>query len=216
MTYLSAVMGSVLDSFFSTDRQSLQTPSYLSITPESYRGMIPSLYDKYKHFPLVEMQFSVWEDFKNYHGKVEYYLFGGGLRHGGVCFRIPNQDAVVVQAELVLGRPRGTEIKWFVLCRKGKWKPKKEDEIHISTHDWHSGTVLKVAHDFAKNFKTYHALFNNCNDWKHKVVEYMRKEGPPNVQRPNCLEELLHLAKKLGTHLNVMQEEIGEVEEVNE
>ena len=177
--------------------------------------MIPSLYDKYRHCPLVIMQFSVWQNFKNYHGKVEYYFFGGGLRHGGVCFRIPKQD-VVAQAELVLGMPGGAEIKWFVLCRKGKWKPKEEDEIYISTYDWHSGTVLKVAHDFAKTFKTYHALFNNCNDWKHKVVEHMRKEGPPNVQRPNSLEELMHLAKKLGTDLSVRQEAIGEVEEVNE
>ena len=175
--------------------------------------MIPSLYDKYKHLPQVEIQFQVWEDFKNFDGKVEYYFFGGGFRHGGVCFRIPKQD-VVAQAELVLGL-HGAEIKWYVLCRKGKWRP-KEDKIYMSTYAWHAGTVLKVAHDFAKYFNTYHSLFNNCNDWKHKVVEHMRNAGPPNVQRPNSLEELIGLAEKFGTNLVVTHKPIGRVQEVDE
>lgn len=175
--------------------------------------MIPSLYEKYKHWPLVEIQFQVWQDFKNYHGKVEYYFFGGGFRHGGVCFRIPKQD-VVGQAELVLGL-HGAEIKWYVLCRKGKWRP-KEDKIYVSEYDWHVGTVLKVANDFAYHFKTYHILFHNCNDWKIEVVEHMRKEGPPNVDRPNSLEDLMGLAEEFKTDLVVRHKPIEGVPEVNE
>lgn len=186
------------------DRQSSQTAS------ENYQGMISLLYEKYSHYPRIELQFDVWEGFKNHHGKVEYYFFGGGTKHGGLCFRIPKQD-VVAQAELVVHQ-FDKETKWFVLCREGEWRP-KEEKIYMSTYDWHMGTILKVAHDFAKFFKNYHTYFNNCNDWKYKLVEYMRENGPPDVQIPNSLEELMILAKDFGTELIIMQKAIGNVQE---
>ena len=175
------------------------------------QSMSAAAYSKYPYAPHVKFQFDVWEKFKDYEGKVEYYLFGRMLGHGGLCFRIPDTDTIA-QAELVVSELDAYhgQMRWYILVKKtNKWKPKSEADVQISKHAWHAGTVLHMAHKFAQVFKSYHALFNNCNAWKKKVVAYLRENGPPkNLMRPNCLEDLIRQCKKEGVALEVFLQDI--------
>ena len=163
------------------------------------------LYDAYTYYPLVKLQFAVWQAFKMHEGKVEYYLFGGGMKHGGICFK-SIQTGAVGQAELVYSKIEECkgERKWYVMCREGTWEPSPGTKVHTSEHAWHVSTVLYMCHQFSGYFKTYHALFNDCNSWKNNIVEHMRSNGPGNIKMVNSLEELIHRAKEdLGLHLEV-------------
>lgn len=171
---------------------------------------------KYSNAPIVKFQSEVWKKFKDYEGKVEYYYFGGGLGHGGLCFRIPDSNTVA-QAELTVrevkvGDEPEKKMRWYVLVRLSKeWKPKHNEKVHTSTYSWHVGTVLFMVHNFAKKFKNYNMLCNNCNDWKKGVVDEMRKMGPPRLQRPKTLDELIEQRKSDGLILAI---ETGEFTEV--
>lgn len=170
------------------------------------KSMWAAAYSKYPYASIVKFQFDVWENFKDYEGKVEYYFFGRTLGHGGVCFRIPGTDTAA-QAELVVSELDAYhgEMRWYILVQTTKkWKPQHNDDVQVSTYAWHTGTVLHMVHNFANAFKQYHILFNNCNKWKTNIVTYMRDNGPPkNLTRPNCLEDLIRQCKKQGVSLEV-------------
>ena len=172
-------------------------------------SMTGAVYSKYQYAPIIELQYKVWEDFKDYEGKVEYYFFGRKLGHGGLCFRIPNTDTIA-QAELVVSKRKeyNQEMRWYILVKKSKkWIPNSEDEVQVSEHAWHAGTVLHMGHNFAKVLKKYHMFFNNCNTWKRNVVAYMRDEGPPeNITKPSCLDDLMKQCKEEGVSLTVVQD----------
>ena len=172
--------------------------------------MSAALYSKYPYAPLVKFQFDVWENFKEYEGKVEYYPFGRMLGHGGLCFRIPDTDTIA-QAELVVSELDAYhgETRWYILVHKTtKWKP-GEDEVQVSEHAWHAGTVLYMIHNFAKLFKNDHMLFNSFNAWKRKMVAYMRdNETPKNLTKPNCLEDVMGQCKEEGVSLEIFVDDI--------
>ena len=139
---------------------------------------------KYPYSGHINLHFLVWEEFRNHKGKIQYYYFGKSFGHGGVCFRIPDSDTIA-QAGLVLDDDayQGKRRCWSVLVKKTmttEWKPESEDDVKVSEYDWHIGAMLHMAHKFAKEFKDYNMLYNNCKHWKWRIVDYMRKNGPPN------------------------------------
>ena len=160
----------------------------------------------YPYAPLIRFQTDVWRQFKDHEGKLQYYFYKGENSHGGICFRIPNSN-VVAQGELMVSNLREYkgERRWYVLCRKSKgWRPDSDDDVKTSEHCWHIGSVLQILHVFAKKFGDYNVCCNDCNTWKKKVVEYMRNEGPKgDVKRASRLEDLHHLAEKMGFSLEV-------------
>ena len=95
------------------------------------KSMCAAVYSKYPYASIVKFQFDVWENFKDYEGKVEYYFFGRMLGHGGVCFRIPGTDTVA-QAELVVSELDAYhgEMRWYILVQTTKkWKPQHNDDV---------------------------------------------------------------------------------------
>ena len=113
----------------------------------------------------------------NYKGKIQYYFFGRRFGHSGVCFRFHDSDTPAT-AKLIIDKFQG-EDKWFIRVKTTEWRPRSENEVEISKHDWHVGAMLHVAHRFSQGkFRNYHKLFNNCNRWKKEVVDYMREKGP--------------------------------------
>ena len=138
-----------------------------------------SITTSYPYAGYIKVQFAVWEDFKNYKGKIQYYFFGTRFGHGGVCFRMQDSDTTA-KAELIVDKFQG-EDKWFIYVKTTEWRPTSENEVEVSKYDWHVAAMLHEAHRFSRDvFKDYHKLYNNCNHWKIKVVRYMREKGPPN------------------------------------
>lgn len=132
---------------------------------------------RYPYAAYIKFQFAVWEEFKNYEGKIQYYFFGRRFGHGGVCFRFHESD-IPAKAELIIDKFQ-EEDKWFIRVKTTEWRPRCENKVEVSKHNWHVGAMLHVAHRFSQGkFRNYHKLCNNCNDWKKEVVCYMREKGP--------------------------------------
>lgn len=201
-TPLHCRMGSALSSFYPNGSEtkfsnSLATLPFVGPT----LPMTASIYDKYPASNYIVFDVSVWSNFRTFNGKPEYYLFGGGTKHGGICFRDPISGACGVME--LLYASFDDKKKWFTRVRKSKWNP-GEATVYTSVHPWKKETVLFIAKEFAECFKLYHALFNNCNHWKQKLVEKMRGEGPPQgIYDVDTLEQFLILGSYLGVHLYI-------------
>ena len=151
--------------------------SNASHSSTSIADKFTSITTRYPYAAYIKFQFAVWEDFKNYKGKIQYYFFGRRFGHGGVCFRFHESD-IPAKAELIIDKFQG-EDKWFIHVKTTEWRPRSENEVEVSKHVWHVGAMLHVAHRFSQGkFRNYHKLCNNCNDWKKEVVRYMREKGP--------------------------------------
>jgi len=130
-------------------------------------------YKKVPYGKTLTMSIELFELFKGYSGHVEYYLWGGGLTHGGICFRKCDDNDAVGQLELVFGKSSG----WTMIARLGKWRPPESDQVKTSLHPWNMATAIEQMHNVSKEFGTWTAL-KNCNHWKAKVEEILAKEGP--------------------------------------
>lgn len=148
-----------------------------------------SITTRYPYAAYIKFQFAVWEDFKNYKGKIQYYFFGRRFGHSGVCFRFHDSDTPPT-AKLIIDKFQG-EDKWFIRVKTTEWRPRSENEVEISKHDWHVGAMLHVAHRFSQG--------NNCNHWKKEVVRYMREKGP--LKDLSQLDDIIRQLLKEGVVL---------------
>ena len=149
------------------------------------------------YFGKISIERAVWEDFKDYKGRVKYYLFRTGL-HGVICFQNANGDCAAT-ADLVVGNLAGIPLgrnQWHVRCKKSKWDPKNR-EVYESEYEWHIGTVLVRCNEFGKQFGSYDAFFRNCFTWQKEVVKYLKDRGPAShVRKPQSLGDLRQLAEE--------------------
>lgn len=168
------------------------------------RSMSALLFDKYEYARQIVITRELWDKFKDFHGKPDYYFFGGGLKHGGICFR-RNDTGECGRIELVHSMFERRR-KWYTLAKRSAWRPEPDSTIHTATHSWSAPTILQRCHDFASLFSVYHALFHNCNLWKVEVAKHMQNKGPEVVPQVTTLDELWQYADQLRLLLEVKNE----------
>eukprot|EP00051_Salpingoeca_urceolata_P028405 m.486695 g.486695 ORF g.486695 m.486695 type:complete len:199 (+) comp24553_c0_seq1:126-722(+) len=107
-----------------------------------------------------------------FQGTCDYYIFGGGLKHGGICFRTPT--GVCGRIELVVENGR-----WATLARLSTWRPDKATDGPWTTkYSWNMLSVADVCRDLAVFYGKWQLILNNCNHFRDRLVHRMRDSGP--------------------------------------
>ncbi len=168
--------------------------------------MTSSLFEKIPSSGKVVLSRDVYDYFKTGSIELEYYFFGGGTHHGGVCFRSLSDKEKCGVIELLFSVDKVPELEWFTNVRTGVWDPKKR---HVFTSKiWTKEKLLIFSKEFERFFKKYHILFNNCNSWKIRFVKFLRCKPDLQVDPTNTIDEFMALAERINCQLVI---EMGRV-----
>ena len=121
----------------------------------------------------VHVQSGVWQNWKDFDDRFEYYLFRVKLFHYAICIRRRDTNATLT-IDLVVNNKAGSraDSKWYIRVREAEWRPGNRN-ISTSKHKWHAAAALKAVHEFSPKFGDWTAIANNCSTWVKGVVGFM-------------------------------------------
>lgn len=156
----------------------------------------------------IEIDSEVWEEWKDYRGKFEYYKFGHKCRHKGICIRPIDHSRNTIRIDLnIVDADRKT---WVAKVQSSKWDPAKfssKGDTCFSSHEWHSGSVIRAVHDFGQKFKRWHIVFNNCGNWVNGVIKYLQNEHETysDEEQITTKEKLREVAQKYNLKIKLIE-----------
>lgn len=127
-----------------------------------------------------------WEQWYDYHGILEGYVYQKGL-HQGLYIRRPDTGHVFrLDLNLELDM-RQLKVSWFIkIVSTETWRPEKaaveftidgqKTRVVKSTRKWHVAMALKAIIEFATEFGQYGLLSKNCQVFSQLLIKFMHME----------------------------------------
>jgi hypothetical protein len=160
----------------------------------------------------VYMSLEIYDAYCRWRGKPQYYVYvaKGFSLHRGIVIRGFGEDGMPREAFLL--HLTLTDGKWEIRCNKTKWCPEegKTGEYYVAEHEWDLGLAFKICAKFAREFRYYNLLCNNCRSFSEKLLEKMKKgiddDNLSNMDGHWSVEKMVRLADAAGVDFILQQD----------
>jgi len=208
-TGLAVAVGAAFTFFSSGSKPSKTRTDEYDEVPKPVRKVCRSAYGttdpygwlvKYAAASTIYMDTLVFEEYKKFQGRLEYYICTteGVWGHRMIILRDAAQKKRAVLCHLAVSRDG-----WYVRIEQTKWQP-GQNEVKQGKHVWDLAHVLEELVNVMKSFGEYNILEKNCRTFVREIMDAMIASSPGQDFRDLELSGYQKLCRDHDHNLNVM------------
>lgn len=146
---------------------------------------------------VINLNSSIFKAYKNFTGKVQYYVFE--KKSAGISASFAGHKMVIVRPLDPAARSNRSPLimhlvhdgKWYceIAKKEGGWTPPNDTCVKTSMHEWTLGQALSKIMDTMDAFGSYRFVTNNCRKFLQDTITKMQDTGPPELLQPPSTDD---------------------------